>query len=59
VTIQPKGAFVVKLTPQPQSEGVDRCEATGALTGLAGAMTITIADGKHSYPFEYALFKGP
>jgi hypothetical protein len=28
---------------------------TGELAGLAGAMTITIADGKHSYDFEYIL----
>ena len=28
---------------------------TGDLAGLAGRMTIEIADGKHSYGFEYAL----
>jgi hypothetical protein len=28
---------------------------TGALAGLAGTMTIDIADGKHSYGFEYTL----
>jgi Protein of unknown function (DUF3224) len=28
---------------------------TGELTGLSGSMTIDIADGKHSYAFEYAL----
>jgi hypothetical protein len=28
---------------------------TGELTGLAGAFTIKIADGKHSYEFEYTL----
>ena len=28
---------------------------TGELTGLAGSMTIDIADGKHSYAFEYTL----
>ena len=28
---------------------------TGQLTGLAGKMNITIADGKHSYDFEYTL----
>lgn len=28
---------------------------TGDLVGLAGAMTILIADGKHSYAFEYSL----
>jgi hypothetical protein len=28
---------------------------TGELLGLAGRMTIDIADGKHSYDFEYTL----
>jgi hypothetical protein len=28
---------------------------TGQLVGLAGRMAITIADGKHSYDFEYTL----
>jgi hypothetical protein len=28
---------------------------TGQLAGLAGKMTINIADGKHSYEFEYTL----
>jgi hypothetical protein len=28
---------------------------TGDLAGLAGKMAITIADGKHSYEFEYRL----
>lgn len=28
---------------------------TGQLVGLTGEMNITIADGKHSYDFEYAL----
>lgn len=28
---------------------------TGELAGLAGQMTIEIADGKHSYGFEYTL----
>jgi hypothetical protein len=28
---------------------------TGQLVGLAGAMAIKIADGKHSYDFEYTL----
>jgi len=28
---------------------------TGQLTGLSGKMTITIADGKHSYEFDYTL----
>jgi hypothetical protein len=30
---------------------------TGELLGLAGAMTIKIDDGKHSYQFEYTLPK--
>jgi len=28
---------------------------TGQLAGLAGTLTIKIADGKHSYDFEYTL----
>jgi hypothetical protein len=28
---------------------------TGELLGLAGTMTINIADGKHSYEFDYTL----
>ena len=28
---------------------------TGALAGLAGTMTLTIADGKHSFVLEYTL----
>ena len=32
---------------------------TGELAGIAGAMTITIADGKHSYAFEYTLPESP
>jgi hypothetical protein len=28
---------------------------TEELTGLAGTMTIVVADGKHSYRFEYSL----
>src|SRR5713226_8844558 len=31
----------------------------GQLAGLAGTMTIKIADGKHSYEFEYTLTKMP
>jgi hypothetical protein len=37
---------------------VVRDSGTGELTGLAGSMTITIADGKHSYDFEYTLPSG-
>jgi hypothetical protein len=32
---------------------------TGQLTGLAGTMNINIADGKHSYDFNYTLPKNP
>src|SRR5438309_1677866 len=31
---------------------------TGQLAGLSGKMSITIADGKHSYDFEYTLPDG-
>jgi hypothetical protein len=32
---------------------------TDELTGISGKMTIKIADGKHSYDFEYTLTKTP
>lgn len=32
---------------------------TGQLVGLAGKMMINIADGKHSYEFEYTLPEAP
>jgi hypothetical protein len=32
---------------------------TGQLVGLTGKMAIIIADGKHSYDFEYTLAKTP
>jgi hypothetical protein len=32
---------------------------TGQLVGLAGTMTIKIADGKHSYEFDYTLAETP
>jgi Protein of unknown function (DUF3224) len=32
---------------------------TGQLVGLAGKMNIIIADGKHSYDFEYTLAETP
>lgn len=32
---------------------------TGQLTGLTGKMNIIIADGKHSYDFEYTLPENP
>jgi hypothetical protein len=40
MTTHARGEFDVKLAP---------------LAGLEGRMTIHIADGKHSYDFEYAL----
>jgi hypothetical protein len=32
---------------------------SGQLAGLAGTLTITIAEGKHSYDFEYTLAETP
>jgi len=32
---------------------------TDQLMGLAGKMAIKIADGKHSYDFEYTLPRAP
>jgi hypothetical protein len=32
---------------------------TGGLAGIAGSMSIEIADGKHSYDFEYTLPAAP
>jgi hypothetical protein len=43
-----RGAPELTITVVPDS-------GTGALVGLAGAMAIQIADGKHSYDFEYTL----
>jgi hypothetical protein len=47
-----RGAPQLSVTVVPDS-------ATGELVGLAGKMTITISDGKHSYDFEYTLTKTP
>jgi hypothetical protein len=33
--------------------------ATGELLGLAGRMAINIAEGKHSYEFDYTLPEAP
>ncbi|MGI9091361.1 MAG: DUF3224 domain-containing protein [Gemmatimonadaceae bacterium] len=41
-----RGAPQLLITVVPDS-------GTGELTGLAGTMMINIADGKHSYDFEY------
>ncbi|MFY9550885.1 MAG: DUF3224 domain-containing protein [Thermoanaerobaculia bacterium] len=43
-----RGAPQLVITVVPDS-------GTGQLVGLAGKMTILIADGKHSYEFEYTL----
>jgi hypothetical protein len=47
-----RGAPALTLTVVPDS-------GTGELTGLAGTMQIDIANGKHSYRFEYALPASP
>jgi hypothetical protein len=43
-----RGAPQLAITVVPDS-------GTGQLAGLAGKMAITIADGKHSFEFEYTL----
>ena len=43
-----RGAQQLTITVVPDS-------GTGQLAGLTGKMTITIAEGKHSYDFEYTL----
>jgi hypothetical protein len=45
-----RGAFELSVTVVPDS-------GTGELAGLTGKMNIIIADGKHSYEFEYTLGK--
>jgi len=47
-----RGAPQLTITVVPDS-------GTGQLVGLAGKMAITIADGKHSYDFEYTLAEIP
>jgi Protein of unknown function (DUF3224) len=47
-----RGAPQLTVTVVPDS-------GTGQLTGLVGKMTIKIADGKHSYEFEYSLPDAP
>ena len=46
--IMAKGVATLTVTVVPDS-------GTGQLTGIAGRMTIIIADGKHSYELEYTL----
>lgn len=47
-----RGAPTLTLTVVPDS-------GTGELTGLAGSMVINIANGKHSYDFDYTLPGSP
>ncbi len=47
-----RGAQQLAITVVPDS-------GTGELVGLAGRMAITIADGRHSYDFEYTLDDTP
>jgi Protein of unknown function (DUF3224) len=55
--LQHSGTFT-RGAPQ-QSITVVPDSATGQLAGLTGKMTITIAEGKHSYDFEYTLPEAP
>jgi hypothetical protein len=43
-----RGAGTMNITVVPDS-------GTGALRGLSGTLTIEIADGKHTYRFDYTL----
>ncbi len=47
-----RGAPQLSVTVVPDS-------GTGPLAGLSGRMAIDIADGKHSYDFEYTLDEAP
>ena len=47
-----RGAPQLSVTVVPDS-------GTGELVGLTGKMNIIIADGKHSYEFDYTLAKTP
>jgi hypothetical protein len=38
---------------------IQKGAVTGQLVGLAGKFAIQIADGKHSYDFEYTLAQTP
>jgi hypothetical protein len=60
-----KGTFVLQHTGlmtrgEPQLTIIVVPDSgTEELAGIAGKMTIKIADGKHSYDFEYTLTKTP
>jgi hypothetical protein len=47
-----RGVPSLSITVVPDS-------GTGQLAGLTGSMKIIIADGKHSYDFEYTLPEAP
>ena len=47
-----RGVPQLNITVVPDS-------GTGELAGLAGRMTIAIADGNHSYEFEYTIDEAP
>ena len=47
-----RGAATLALTVVPDS-------GTGGLTGLTGSMVINIADGTHSYEFDYSVPGSP
>src|SRR5947199_3372757 len=47
-----RGVPQLSITVVPDS-------GTGQLAGLTGKMTITIADGEHSYGFDYTLPETP
>jgi hypothetical protein len=47
-----RGAQSLTISVVPDS-------GTGELAGISGTMAITIADGKHSYDFEYAIAPRP
>ncbi len=46
-----RGAPTLSINVVPHS-------GTSQLTGLAGSMNILIADGKHSYEFDYSIAEG-
>ncbi len=43
-----RGAMQLAVSVVPDS-------GSGQLTGISGTLNIIIADGKHSYDFEYSL----
>ena len=51
-------ATIAHGVPQPSITVVPD-SGTDGLAGIAGRMTIEIADGKHSYDFEYTIAETP